>query len=1858
MKKKWILIIGALVLVSIGVVFYLIGKSGGKSTRFRKDYSSYISAFTSGTISVKSTIQVVFASNVASSDMVGKPADKKLFKLKPSAKGLLVWVDERTLEFQPEGDLAQDKEYKVTIPLDKLFPKLPSDYESFEFTFQTIKQNIELRVIGLEFYDDPNRTDRRIAGRILTADWAEPSKVSTTVTASHNGETKEITWESSGDGKSHNFWVEGIAQGATAGVLLLKVDGDPLGIDFSQDTEVPIPVKGEFGVVAHEVFQAPEQSLEIRFSEILDSKQNLQGLITIRNEPNVRFLVEGNIVRVYPENRLSGTYDVEVSAGIRNSRGIKMAEGTTLTVMFEKYKPQVKFLSEGVIVPSSGGLFVPFQAVSLRAVDVTVTQIFEQNIAQFLQVNTLSGQSELRRVGRMVLSKTVRLDQAGQVDFNQWNTYDLDLSKLVEVEAGAIYQVTLSFRKEYSSYACDGQDNTQPIEMKENRYDASDDQPQSYYYYDDYEGDYYYDDEYSYNWSDREDPCKPSYYYNKTVKRNILASDLGIVAKAGTDGSYFFAVTSLISAKPISGVNIELLNYQQQIITTASTDNDGLVQISLTEQQRPFLLVAKNGKQRGYLKLDQQSALSLSAFDVSGVAVQKGLKGFVYGERGVWRPGDTLFISFILEDKGKSLPQNHPVNFELINPRGQQVYKSVATAGVSGIYSFPVATESDAPTGTYTARLRVGGVSFSESFKVETIMPNRLKLNIDFEGDALRQGQTNSAKFSSTWLHGAPARNLKVKVEATLNQSSTAFKGFEGFSFDDPARSFTAEELVIFDGTLDEKGNVTFAPSIRVSGAAPGVLTARFTARVFEESGAFSIDRFSMPYYPYQTFVGLKMPKPSTRNQTYYTDTTYALDIVTLNSKGAPQPRRNVNVEVYKIEWRWWWDRSSDDLSSYVSNSYNRPVQRGSVTTDANGKAKFNIRVNQPEWGRFLVRVIDTEGGHAAGATHYYDWPGWAKRDRKAQAESASMLIFSSDKEKYNVDETAQLTIPSSEGGKILLTVENGVKVLHTQWVDAKANETRIPLKITSEMAPNVYICAMLIQPHGQTSNDLPIRLYGIVPVSVEDPKTILEPIIQMPDELQPEKSVTITVSEKNGNAMAFTLAVVDDGLLDLTRFRTPDPWRSFYAREALGVRSWDLYDLVMGASTGRMQRIVSVGGDESTVDKGDRSANRFKPVVRYFGPFEVGKGKKHNVTFTMPNYIGSVRTMVIAAKDGAYGNASKTTPVRTPLMVLGTLPRVLGPQEEVVLPVVVFAMDPKVKNVKVKIEPNPLLSIVGDAEQTLQFDEIGDKVVRFNLKVASKLGIAKVKVIAESGKEVATHEIELDVRNANPPMTTTRDTMIKANETWKLKYNAFGMEGTNFASVEVSTLPPVNLGKRLHYLIGYPHGCLEQTTSKAFPQLFIAKLAETDDKARVASEENVRYALDRIKAFRTSDGGLSLWPGGEYYDSWATVYAGHFMLEAQKLGYSVSSTLLDNWKSNQRRMAQNWTVAGEGYYKSDLIQAYRLYTLALAKAPEVGAMNRLRETPKLSIQARWRLAAAYALVGNAEAARKLIDGISVSVDTYREYGYTYGSEFRDMAMIVESLVLMGDNEKALPLLRKLSERLSADGWLSTQETAFALLAYSKFATANPSSEGIDVQIKTQSDSKKFSTKLTVLQNAFTPVQSGSGNVEVKNSGKGVVFARLVQHGLPIAGQEVEQASGIQMDVTYSLMNGALLNPMSIEQGTDFYAEIKVYNPGTRGNIEQLTLSLVVPSGWEIRSSRLDQGQSALESSAYEYQDIRDDRVYTYFNLPSGNSKVFRIKLNAAYQGKFYMPGVSCEAMYDNSVNARKVGSWVNVVVP
>ncbi len=1029
------------------------------------------------------------------------------------------------------------------------------------------------------------------------------------------------------------------------------------------------------------------------------------------------------------------------------------------------------------------------------------------------------------------------------------------------------------------------------------------------------------------------------------------------------------------------------------------------------------------------------------------------------------------------------------------------------------------------------------------------------------------------------------------------------------------------------------------------------MLNAVFRGKAFEESGNFSIDRFSIPYYPYQSFTGIRLPPGDKARGMLLTDTTHTVDIVTVDADGNPVSRSNIEMSIYEVEWRWWWDSQGDD-ANFMSASNARLIVKGNAST-TNGKGSWKFKIKYPEWGRYFVKAFDPVSGHSTGKIVYIDWPGWAGRAREAN-QGATMLSFNSDKPTYSIGEKATLTIPGSDMGRALVSVENGSRVIQTYWVETKKGDTPFSFDITREMTPNVFVNITLIQPHAQTVNDLPTRLYGVIPLKVEDPQTRLEPEISMPDVLEPGKEVVIKVSEKSKRSMTYTLALVDEGLLDLTRFKTPDPWNRFYAREALGVKTWDLYDAVIGAYGARIERLLAIGGDAELASskEDDPKANRFKPVVKFLGPFTLNGGTAEH-RFIMPQYIGSVKTMVVAGFEGAYGKTDKATPVRKPLMVLATLPRVLGPEEKLKLPVTLFTMEKNIKNVKVEVKASGLLQATTPSQTVTMTG--ADMTVDFDLAVKSGIGVGKIEVTASSGSYSATDVIEIEIRNPNPPVSKVQEFILDAGKTLNASIAAVGMTGTNSAVVEVSSIPPVNLGQRMRYLLQYPYGCIEQTTSTVFPQLYLDQVKVLTEGEKTAIQNNVKAAIERLKLFVTRDGGFAYWPGNEDSDSWASTYAGHFLIEAEAKGYLVPGDMLKRWKRYQRKKAQDWRKNQETH-SSELIQAYRLYSLALAGDPELGAMNRLREQQNIPSTAGWMLAAAYVKAGQPEAGKKMIEILPTVVKPYQEMAYSYGSDLRDKAIILETLLMLNERTKAFELLKDISGSLSNSSyWMSTQSVAWCLKAIGMFAGVekrgslmfNYSYNGKDVEAKTD-------LPIAQVQLAVDGVKSNS--FKIVSQSKGTLFVRIIAEGTPARGSEEESENSLKLDVSYADTDGAIVDPSKLEQGTEFIATVTVTNPGLRGQYKNMALNHIFPSGWEINNLRLDSAEARLKADKPTYQDIRDDRVYTYFDLAAGQRKTFKIMLTASYAGSYYMPAVTCEAMYDHSIYARKKGQVVEVI--
>ena len=1827
------------------------------------DYAPYVNAYTGGVISQNSTIRIELTHDQPMVDLNSELKNNP-FSFSPSLKGKAYWVSNNTIEFVPEeGALKPGTLYEGTFRLGD-FIEVDKKLKEFNFSFRVQERNFTLQLESLPI-TAAQPDEINIKGEIRFSDVVKKEEVEKMLTASDGKKSYPVEVTATDNLTRYQFNIRQIPREADDYPLTITANGSPAGIDRKQSEEVLIPAKDCFRFMSAERIEQPENGIEIVFSAPLSTTQDLKGLIEIPEVSSSIFQINENRVFIYFEANTQNKLTLNIHEGVKDSQG--KALGTSHTISFSEVslKPQVEMSTSAAILPDSKSLIIPFRAVNLYAVDLSVIRIFENNVLMFMQTNSLASANELRRSGRLVYKKTLWLAKDASKDIHHWGDYSIDLAGLIHQEPGAIYRVILSFRQEYSAYPCGGNENQDMKFADSNTSDgltkvsgsvlSEEDEaiwntPEAYYYYNGGTMDWSV-----YRWTERDNPCHPSYYMNsdQIAACNVFASNLGMIVKRNSLNKLWIAVSNILDTKPIGKAQVTAYNFQLQPIGKGETNGDGFVEI--TPKGVPFIIVAESEKQKAYVRVVDGEEQSVSRFDVGGKDIQKGLKGFIYGERGVWRPGDTLHISFILEDREKRIPDKHPVALEIYNPRGQFYTKMISTQGMNGFYTFDVPTQATDPTGLWNAYIKVGGTTFHKGLRIETIKPNRLKINLALPKILQATDKDVYAPLTSTWLTGATASRLKAKIEMSLSKVNTQFKNYGQYIFNNPATDFTTIKTNVFDGTLDAEGKTSVTLKVPTATEAPGMLNATFTTRVFEPGGDASIYTQTIPFSPFTSYVGINLNQP--KGKYIETDKDHVFDIVTVNTQGQLVNRTNLEYKIYRIGWSWWWENSGESFGTYINNSSITPVASGNLQTRG-GKASFKFRVDYPSWGRYLVYVKDKESGHATGGTVYIDWPEWRGRSSKTDPSGIKMLAFSLNKDSYEIGETATAIIPAAAGGRALVSIENGSTVLRQEWIEvSNGGDTKYTFKITPEMTPNVYLHISLLQPHAQTVNDLPIRMYGVVPVFVTNSQTVLQPQIQMPEVLRPETNFNVTVSEKSGKPMTYTLAIVDDGLLDLTNFKTPDPWNDFYSREALGIRTWDMYDNVLGASAGSYSSLFSTGGD-ATLKPADAKANRFKPVVKFIGPFYLGKGKSQTHTLKLPMYVGSVRAMVVAGQDGAYGNAEKTAFVRTPLMMLSTLPRVLSIQEEITVPVNILAMENQVKNVTVSLQASGGgVQIVGTNQQSLKFTQPGDQLVFFTLKTGSKTGKATIHLTANGSGQQTKETIEIDVRNPNPVVTLRNSQWIEAGQSKELSYNLSSSSANNQIKLEVSRIPSVDISRRFDFLYNNQHHCTEQLTSKALPLLFVAQFKTIDKTEAEKIKTNVQEAIRQIYGRQLPNGGFVYWPGNAAADEWISSYAGMFLTLAQEKGYAVHANVLNKWKRFQRAAAQNWRMPQEAsgwqQWQSELQQAFRLYTLALAGVPEYGAMNRMKEQTGLSIQAKWRLAAAYALTGKMKPAEELVYNVETTVNPYSSMNQIYGSSDRDEAMILETLILMNRERDALQQAKVVSKNLSQEDWFSTQSTAFALMAMGRLAEKlSGTLDFVWSWNDKQQPAVKSAKAVFEKEIATTPK---SGTVSVKNQGKGALSVDLITRTQLLNDTLPAISDNLRMDIRYANLNGTPLSVNDIIQGTDFMAITSISNISGTSDYTNLALTHIIPSGWEIYNERMvapetenaaadGSGQSV---SKYSYQDIRDDRVLTYFNLRRGETKVFTVRLQATYAGNFILPAVQCEAMYDVNVQAR-----------
>ena len=1654
------------------------------------------------------------------------------------------------------------------------------------------------------FFTQPIEEEEAL--KIFEADFAEKYNV----TSSYLGDRR------------YNFQVNNVKRGNTDKTIDMVLDGKALKSSSKATKELFVSAKDTFRAIDIRV-DKENSSATVIFTQPL-KQRNIDGFVSVTPQMGYRSEIVGNkLVFFFDKSNLYRYQldDIKLSIGA----GIKDVDGNSLRIeqIFDidltDLTPKAKWTENGVIIPEVGDATVYFDAVCLNSVVLRIVRVFDDNILVYYQDNDLDDSYNIRKAGRLEKKVTIALDNP---DPKQWKTFPIVLSDYVDVKAGDMFQLILDFGPADYAFATE---ESKQLTLENEELEARYWDGQAYDYKEsNYDGDW-------------DDPLTATYYNYVEIKKNIMVTDLAVTAKMGANDAVDVFVFQFSDANPVSGALVTAYNYQRQEIASAKTDSKGHAHLDCAN--RPAFVVAKDRKGgQSLIKTNNGDALSYSKFDIGGETIEKGVAAFAYTNRGVWRPGDELQLNLMISDIDAKLPADYPVVMEVYDASNRLYSRQSNNSPVGGIYTYTVQTSPSDETGLWRASFKVGNSVINKNLSVETVKPNRLEIKFETP-EVVSLTNPRNAKLNAKWLNGLTASGLKADIEVRVRQGNTSFKSFPSYTFGNDSEDFYPDEIYLFNGPLDGQGNamVSFEPLNDLT--SDQMIDATFITTVYEAGGDFSIASSKAKLSPRERYVGVEMPATESKYGSYYfTNRNWTFPIAVVKENGElAKSTIALDYQLYKIDGYWWW--SSEDsysLKKYVRGTYKRPEMNGTLTCN-NGKTQLQINVPNEKWGLYLLVITDKQGGNTFAKVIRFDWD-YATIHSTGDSEGPMQLVMSSAKDSYKLGENIVVSFPANEKAKALVTVESNDKILKTMVLDKLGTEGMVEFKATEEMIPNVYVYVSLIQPR-DADNDLPLRMYGVVPVKVEDEQLELKPVLGVPETSNTKKKIQVTVKEEHANAMTYTLAIVDEGILGLTNFATPDPYAYFNAKQSLKVRTWDNYNYVIDAFSGELGTLYAIGGDgfinqEVTLDK------RFKAFAVTYGPFELKAKGENTHEIEVPQCSGALRFMVVAKGKGkSFGAAEKRMNVIDPITLYASAPRVTAPNDEMTLKVQVLAPNMKGQNLNVVVD-NKNLNAVGQTPSSVKVDNNGEAMFVMKVKVPETLGIATFDVKVSGGGYEAESKTEIPIRMPYAEKRQTYTKEIAAGASEAMSFDLQGIAGTQEGNVMVASLIPVDLYSRLNYLTTYPYGCLEQVVSAAFPQLYLNYFVQQSEEAQAKIREAVQEGIASLKSYQRSDFSLTNWAGGRYVDPWTEIYALHFLVEAKNQGFDVPAYLFDGMMGYQADIAKAWRNNPD-FKQGETIQACRLFVLALGGAPEMGALNRFKEIQMNYSLTSMLTAATYAQVGKKNMVAQFWPAMGEG-ERMSDYISSFGSTTRDLAFMTYSEMLCGKDEESIKThINDLCNILNSGRWLDTQSTAFALFTLGKYAEkVGTTNSPISATVKVNGEDHTVSTNIGSTGFAFVP-KAGANKLEIKNNSDQKLTAKVFTKTAVAEYETEESGNFINMKVFYFDKNGAVLNPASLSMGTEFSVEITVENPSDY-RVTELALSYYLASGWEIVNDRLlDQNEG---DKGAKHMDIRDDRAYFFFDLAAKEKKTFTLKLNATYEGSFMLPAVRCEDMYNNEI--------------
>ncbi|HMK25835.1 MAG TPA: MG2 domain-containing protein [Chitinophagaceae bacterium] len=1337
--------------------------------------------------------------------------------------------------------------------------------------------------------------------------------------------------------------------------------------------------------------------------------------------------------------------------------------------------------------------------------------------------------------------------------------------------------------------------------------------------------------------------------------RYISLSDLGLIAKEGQDKIYVFT-NSIKTAEPVNGVNVSIYAANNQLLGTGATDNNGVATIAYSKKDfsgfKPAMIIAKTADDFNYLPFNN-TRVNTSRFDVGGKRTNpSGFDAFVYAERDVYRPGEKINFSVILRDAQWKNPGDVPLKMKFLMPNGKELKSFRKSLNEEGSVEGSIDIATAAITGSYTLEVYTSTdvLLASKNFSVEEFVPDRIRVNTKLDKDFLRSGDVAKLSINAMNFFGPPAANRKYETEIQVKQKYFSAEKFDGYDFS-LANQNTFFDKEVKEGTTDADGNAIIEYTVPATYADMGALQTSFYTTVFDETGRPVSRTSKVDVFTQDVFFGIK------QDWFYYYPLNQAVkfQLAAVNKDGNPVSS-TARVEVWKHEYRTVLTKSGNYFR-YESQKEDKLMIEQQVTVGNNTVYTYIPR--SP--GDYEIKVY-RPGANSYVSRGFYSYGSWGSTNTSFEVSKEGNIEIEVDKKSYFTGESMKVLFKAPFSGKMLVTMETDHVIDH-RYVEVTNRTASLDLNVLTDYVPNVYITATLIKPH--EASDIPLTVaHGFKNVTVTEKSRKIAMEVVAPKTVRSKTHQKVTVKAAPGSFV--TLSAVDNGVLQISDFKTPDPYDYFYQKRALQVSAFDLYPLLFAEIRAKLS---STGGDgdlEMQKRVNPMPAKRIK-VVSYWGGIKKADGNGvAEFEFDIPQFSGELRLMAVSYKGQSFGAADNTMIVADPIVVSTALPRFLSPGDTVNVPVTLTNTTDKSANVTANISVQGPMKVVGGNNQSVNLAAKSEGRATFKIVADPTISIGKVIMTINGIGEKFTDTTEISVR---PPSTLQKSTgtgSITAGNTQKVNIGLsdFIPGSTNYSLV-VSRSPALELGEQLKWLVQYPYGCTEQTVSAAFPQIYYGDLSDlmqlNKAQNKLNANSNILEAIRKIKMRQLYNGAVTLWDGEGKEDWWATIYAAHFLLEAKKAGFDVDNGLLEtmlNYINNRLKTRETITY----FYNRDQNKkiapkevAYGLYVLALSGRTNVPAMNYYKANPSiLALDSRYLLAAAYATAGDKRSFTAMLPASFSGEESVAQTGGSYYSDVRDEAIALNALIDVDPgNAQIGTMVKHVADKLKSRRWLSTQERAFAFLALGKHArAANISTATAEIKVNGKIIAKVDGGQWTGDMKAL-----GGNSIEIAVKGNGRLYYFWQAEGISASGAYKEEDSYLKVRKHFYDRNGKPITSNTFKQNDLILIGITLER-SFNTPVENVVITDLLPAGFEIENPRtkeipgMDWIKDGMSPTAL---DVRDDRIH-FFVDATNNKQTYYYAVRAVSPGNYKMGPVSADAMYNGEYHSYNGAGFVRVL--